>query len=152
MNETLIRLMALGGKGYSCSQILMILALEERGESNPSLVRAMSGPAYGCGNNQGACGALTGGVCVLGLYGGKGSNNETASGKLSLMVQELSDWFVERVGGMHGGITCEAIVGDAGPEVSRRTCGTMVAETFEKAMEILMTNGFEPAEGMYDGN
>ena len=151
MNDTLIRLMALGGKGYNCSQVLIILALEERGGSNPALVRAMAGPAYGCGNNQGACGALTGGSCILGLYGGKGSDNEAASEKLPIMLQELSDWFVERVGGMHGGITCEAIVGNAGPEASRRTCGTMVAETFEKAMEILTINGFEPAGGMYDG-
>ena len=61
------------------------------------------------------------------------------------MMQELSDWFEERVGAIHGGITCEAIVGDAGPDASRQTCGAMVAETYEKAMEILMQNGFDPA-------
>jgi hypothetical protein len=145
MDDTLIRLMALGGKGYYCSQILISLALEARGESNPGLIRAMAGLAYGCGNNRGTCGALTGGTCVLGLYGGKGGDHETASEKLPAMMQELADWFADRVGGIHGGITCEAIVGDAGPEASRQTCGAMVAETFLKAMEILMLNGFEPA-------
>lgn len=144
MNETLIRLMALGGKGYVCSQILISLALEERGESNPGLVRAMAGLAYGCGNNQGPCGALTGGSCILGLYGGKGRDHEAASEKLPIMMQELSDWFLERVGSQHGGITCEAIVGKAGPEASRRICGDIVSEVFEKAMEILMVNGFGP--------
>jgi C_GCAxxG_C_C family probable redox protein len=145
MDDTLIRMMALGGKGYTCSQILVALALDARGESNPGLVRAMAGLAYGCGNNQGTCGALTGGACVLALYAGKGSDDEAASERLLAMMQELSDWFVEQVGGRHGGITCEAIVGEAGPEASRQTCGTVVSETFEKAMEILMVNGFEPA-------
>lgn len=79
MNDTLIRMMALGGKGYYCSQILISMALEERDESNPALVRAMAGLAHGCGNNQGACGALTGGSCILGLYGGKGHDDEAAS-------------------------------------------------------------------------
>ena len=145
MNETLLRMMKLGGKGYFCSQILLSMALEERGETNPGLVRAMAGLAYGCGNNQGTCGSLTGGNCILALYAGKGSDEEETSEKLLVMMQELSDWFVERVGGTYGGITCEAIVGEAGPEASRQTCGTVVAETFDKAMEILMLNGFEPA-------
>jgi len=145
MDDTLIRLMALGGMGYTCSQILITLALEARGESNPGLVRAMAGLAYGCGNNQATCGALTGGACVLALYAGKGSDDEAASERLLTMMEELSDWFAEQVGGRHGGITCEAIVGEAGPEASRQTCGTVVSETFEKAVEILMVNGFEPA-------
>ena len=146
MNETLIRMMTLGGKGYFCSQILIFLALEERGEANPALVRAMAGLAYGCGNNQGTCGALTGGNCILGLFAGKGSDDEAASEKFPVMTQELSDWFVERVGSPHGGITCEAIVGEAGYQASRETCGAIVAETFEKAMEILTVNGFELAD------
>lgn len=144
MNETLIRMMALGGKGYACSQILISLALEMRGESNPGLVRAMAGLAYGCGNHQGPCGALTGGSCILGLFGGKGHDHEAASEKLPVMMQELSEWFLERVGGQHGGITCEAIVGKAGPAASSRICGDIVAEVFDKTIEILMVNGFEP--------
>ena len=145
MDETLIRMMKLGGKGYSCSQILISLALEEQGETNAGLVRAMGGLAYGCGNNQATCGSLTGGNCVLALYAGKGSDEEEASERLLAMMQELSDWFLERVGGKYAGISCEAIVGEAGPEASRRTCGAIVAEVFEKAMEILTANGFEPA-------
>lgn len=146
MDETLIRLMALGGKGYTCSQIMIIMALEARGEENPSLVRAMAGLSYGCGNNCGTCGALTGGVCVLGLYAGKGMDAETASEMLLPMTQELSDWFLERTA-EHGGINCETIVGAEGPDASRQICGALVAETFEKALEILMQNGFDPSEG-----
>jgi len=145
MNDLSIQLLVLGARGYSCAQILMSLALESRGESNPALVRSMAGLAYGCGSGKAACGALTGGSCVLALYAGKGSDEETASEKLLPMMQDLSDWFEQKVGSAHGGITCDAITGDAGPEASRQACGTLVAETFEKVMEILTTNGFDPA-------
>lgn len=144
MDETRIRLLALGTKGYTCSQIVMIMVLEIRGETHPELVRAMSGLSYGCGNSRGNCGALTGGASVLGLYAGKGADNETGSEKLLTMTQELSDWFQERVA-PHGGIACQAIVGEASPEASRQTCGELVAETFEKVMEILQSNGYDPA-------
>lgn len=145
MNETMIRLMKLGGKGYSCSQILIGMALEDRGESNPGLVRAMAGLAYGCGNGRASCGALTGGACILALYAGKGADDEEESELLLSMTQEFSDWFTDNTGEKHGGITCEVIVGEAGPEASRQTCGILVAETYEKAMEILTVNGFDPA-------
>lgn len=145
MDETVIRLMRLAAKGYSCSQILISLALEERGESNPSLVRAMAGLAYGCGDGRATCGALTGGACVLALYAGRGGDDEEASERLPAMTQDLADWFAEKTVARHGGISCEAIVGEAGPEASRQQCGSLVAETFEKAMEILVSNGFDPA-------
>jgi hypothetical protein len=50
MDDTLIRMMQLGQQGYTCSQIIMLLGLEVRAESNPGLVRAMAGLAYGCGS------------------------------------------------------------------------------------------------------
>ena len=145
MEDTLIRMMTLGGKGYYCSQILISLALEERGESNPGLVRAMAGLAHGCGNSKATCGALTGGNCVLALYAGKGRDEEEESERLFTMMQELSDWFVEEIGGRHGGISCEAIVGEAGPTASRRTCGSLVAQTYNKTREILTSSGFDLA-------
>lgn len=145
MNETMIQMMKLGQKGYSCAQILISLALEMRGETNPGLVRALAGLAYGCGNGRGTCGALTGAGCVLGLYAGKGDDHEEASEKLPVMMQELSDWFHDTVGGQYGGITCEAVVGEDGPEASRQKCGAMVAEAYDKTIEILLSNGFDPS-------
>jgi hypothetical protein len=62
-----------------------------------------------------------------------------------LMLEELSDWFDERVGGPHRGITCEAIVGEEGPEAARQRCGAIVAETYTKVLEILSANGFDPS-------
>lgn len=82
MDDTLIRMLQLGQKGYTYSQIIILLGLEQRGETNPGLVRAMEGLAYGCGSGRGSCGALTGGACLLAFYAGKGSDEETASDRL----------------------------------------------------------------------
>lgn len=143
MDDTMFRMLQLAHKGYSCSQILILLALEARGEQNPSLVRAAAGLAYGCGTGKGSCGILSGGSCVLGLFAGKGSDEEQESEKLMLMLQELSEWFSEHVGGQYGGIECQAIVGEEGMAAARQRCGSILAETYAKVMEILISNGFE---------
>jgi hypothetical protein len=144
MDDKMIRMLQLSGKGYGCSQILIRLFLELRGEDNPALVRSMSGLAYGCGAGSATCGTLTGGCCALALYAGKGTDDETASERLMLMLEELSNWFDERVGGPHDGIACQAIVGAEGPQAARQRCGAIVAETYSKVLEILSANGFDP--------
>jgi len=141
VDDLQLRMLRWGGQGYSCAQILLLLALEARAESNPGLVRAMAGLAYGCGAGRATCGALTGGCCLLAFYAGKGADGEHASERLPMMLQDLSDWFEGRVGQAHGGIACEAIVGTDGPAAARHTCGTIVAETYGKALEILAENG-----------
>jgi hypothetical protein len=143
MDDTMIRILQMAHKGYTCSQILILLALEARGEQNPSLVRAAAGLAYGCGTGKGSCGVLTGGSCVLALFAGKGSDEEQESERLMVMLQELSDWFSERVGAQHGGIECQAIVGEEGPAAARQRCGEILVETYAKVVNILVSNGFD---------
>ncbi|MFZ7125639.1 MAG: DVU_1555 family C-GCAxxG-C-C protein [Desulfobacterales bacterium] len=140
MDDTTLRMMQMGGKGYSCAQIMILMALDSDGRSNPELVRSVGGLAYGCGSGRGTCGALTGGCCVIALFAGKGSDEETESERMIVMLQELSDWFFGRVA-EYGGGTCEIITGEEGPASSRQRCGAIVAETYGKAMEILMSNG-----------
>ena len=143
MDDTMIQMMRLAQKGYTCSQIFILLVLEARGEQNPALVRAAAGLAYGCGTGKGSCGVLTGGSCVIGLFAGKGSDEEQESEKLILMLQELSDWFSEHVGNQYGGIECQVIVGEEGPAAARQRCGAILAETYAKVIDILAANGFE---------
>ena len=145
MDETLIRMMQLGQQGYTCSQIMMLLGLEVRAESNPGLVRAMAGLAYGCGSGHGTCGVLTGGCCLLALYAGKGSEEETGSDRMVVMLQELNDWFSEQTGCAINDMSCEAIVGESGPAASRQRCGMILAATNAKVMEILSANGIDPS-------
>lgn len=137
MDDTLIRMLKLSQPGYTCSQIIILLGLEDRGETNSGLVRAMGGLAYGCGTGRGSCGALTGGCCLLALYAGKGNDDERASDRLTLMLQELSDWFVMRIESGEGDMSCDAIAGEEGPVASRQRCGGIVADTYAKVMEIL---------------
>jgi hypothetical protein len=143
MDDTMFRILQIAHKGYTCSQILILLALEAKGEQNPALVRAAAGLAYGCGTGKGSCGVLTGGSCVLALFAAKGSEEEQESDKFMLMLQELSDWFSENVGGQYGGIECQAIVGDEGPAAARQRCGAILGQTYAKVMDILVSNGFD---------
>lgn len=147
LNDVMIRMLQLSQKGYGCSQILIRLCLEARGEENPALVRSMAGLAYGCGGGRATCGTLTGGCCGLALYAGKGKDDEVGSERLMLMLQELSEWFEERVGRPHGGTACETIVGAEGPAAARQRCGMIVADTYAKVLEILSANGFDPSGG-----
>ena len=78
--------------GYTCGQILVKLALEAQGRDNPDLVRAMSGLALGMGQGFN-CGSLTGGCCVLGLYGGRSDENQPGHPRFDIMVEEFSGWF-----------------------------------------------------------
>ena len=144
MDDILIRMLQLGQKGYNCSQIIMMLGLEFRGESNAQLVRAMGGLAYGCGSGHGTCGVLTGGCCLLALYAGKGSDEEVLSDRFDLMLQELNDWFASRIDSDQGDMSCDTIVGEAGPAASRQSCGTLVADTYAKVLEILTANEIDP--------
>jgi hypothetical protein len=137
MDDLFMRMMRLGQQGYSCSQILLLLALEARGQSNPDLVRAMAGLAYGCGSSKASCGVLTGGCCLLAFWAVDEHQPEQPSAHLPVMLAELTDWVEEHIGSSHGGTTCDAIVGAAGPAASRQTCATLIADAYAKVIEIL---------------
>jgi hypothetical protein len=144
MDDHQIRMMQLAAQGYVCSQILVKMILELRDEEDPLLVRAMAGPGYGCSAGSATCGALVGGCCALALYAGKGSDSETPSERLPLMLTALSEWFADQVGSRHGGITCDKIVGEGGPLKSQQTCAGIVADTFYKINAILAENRIDP--------
>ena len=141
MDQTQLRMMELSYHGYYCSQILMLLALETQGKENPDLIRAMGGLAHGSGYAGGICGTLTGAACLLGLYAGKGTDDEYEDERLKYMLKDLGDWFEQTIGNRYGGIACEVIVGDR-TEIRQR-CGMIVAETYAKVMELLDASGYD---------
>ena len=146
MNDVLFRMLELYRQGFNCSQILLLLGLEDRGESNPDLIRAMTGLGGGLGFSGKTCGALIGGVCLLGLYAGRGTPEEIEHDRFLLMVEELVQWFENETGPVYGGINCAEILGD---ELANKTvslkCGNLVGGTFTKVKEILVSNGIDPA-------
>lgn len=148
MNDELLQMLKLYQQGFNCSQILISLGLESLGKSNPDLVRAMTGLGGGLGFSGKTCGALTGGVCLLGLYAGRGTPEEREHDRFLLMVEELVQWFEAETGQTHGGINCAEILGD---ELANKTaspkCANIVSSTYSKVKEILVANGIDPAGG-----
>ncbi|MDD4457442.1 MAG: C-GCAxxG-C-C family protein [Syntrophotalea acetylenica] len=141
MLENTMRMFELAEKGYYCSQILLSLALDSCGRTNPDLIRTMAGLAHGAGFGAGTCGALTGGCCLLAFYSAKGSDTEEETELFMGMRQQLTEWFIESVGEQYGGVDCETIVGDGADKQIR--CGQIVGAVYAKARDILTRNGFD---------
>lgn len=119
-------------EGFECSQILMLAALALDGAENPGLVRAMSGLSGGMGRSGGACGALTGGCCVLGYFTGKGEPEELEHSRAREIVAAYADWFRARFGKEN----CRDLIGgDYSKCLS--VCAPMVGACYEKLLELL---------------
>lgn len=142
MNDEMLMMLKLSRQGFNCSQILLKLALLARKNSNPELIRAMQGLGGGLGFSGNVCGALTGGVCLLSLYTGRGRAEEKTHANFHAMIEELVHWFEENVGEEFGSINCRDIIKD---DLKTRTinpkCSHIVASTYEKAKEILAEQG-----------
>ena len=141
------RIFQLAQQEYHCSQILMILGLELQGKCDWDLVRTVDGLKGGLGFSGKLCGALTGAVCLLGLYAGRGPLEEKSDFSLTLMTQELVDWFEGTYGGKYGGIDCEQILSGVGREGKSATCKSLVLECYHRAIGLLEANGFDPRLG-----
>jgi C_GCAxxG_C_C family probable redox protein len=142
MTDELIRMMELSQQGFYCSQIMIIMALEAQGKSNPDLVRAMSGLLGGIGFCGKTCGTLTGGACLIGLYAGKGTAEEQPDSRLYLMMSELVEWFEKEYSSTYGGINCSDILQDD-PHNKLSRCPQMITATVRKVKEILAANNYD---------
>jgi C_GCAxxG_C_C family probable redox protein len=142
-DEIVMRMIELAEKNYNCSQIMMILALDQEAREHPDLVRAMSGLGDGCGFFKETCGIMTAAAAILSWYAGKGSDSETESEKLLLMLEELGDWFQDEISEKYQGTRCEDIVGDlVGTEEGKQICGGIIFQTNNKINQILADNNF----------
>ncbi|ACV69096.1 DVU_1555 family C-GCAxxG-C-C protein [Desulfohalobium retbaense] len=146
-DDTLFRVLPLAQQGYCCSQIILRLGLEYQGASNPALIRAASGLCHGVGGCGHTCGALTGGACLLGLYAGKGQDNEEAHSRFPLMLETLGHWFADTACAAYAGTTCQAILGENTTQPNPDICGRLIADTLDQCLTILMDNGIDPTEG-----
>ncbi len=144
MDDMILQLMRLKAKGFCCAQIILILALEAQGKTNADLVRSVGGLCFGISGAGEVCGALSGGACLISLYVGKGGVEEKADDRYVLMVGELVDWFSGEADDEYGGMRCDEIL-EKFPD--RSICGRIVADTYGKCMDILVSHGFDPAVG-----
>ncbi len=127
MRNDVERLKQLLREGRCCSVALVQVALEGRGEANPSLLQAVSGL---CGGVQSGlvCGALTGAACMLNLAEPDRANE--------LMVPELAEWFKAAMGEQFGGCDCADIVGGE-PLNKAARCPAVIEATYLQAHAIL---------------
>ena len=146
LDDAGLRMLELAGKGYCCSQIMVLLALDEMGRENPDLVRAASGLCNGMGDCSGPCGVFTGATLVLGLHAGKGADMEQADDKLSLMLEGLRDWFASATS-EYGGTSCGAILNGECGQPDQVRCGGLLSAASAQVRQILADNEFDPSEG-----
>lgn len=146
MDDTELRMMQLAGKGYCCSQILVLLVMEDLDRENPDLVRAAGGLCTGLGDCSGTCGVLTGAALLIGLYAGKGTDMEEPCEAFPVMLEALHEWFAEAVS-EYGGATCGDILegGCGRPDPIR--CGGLVADAYARVRTIVYENGTDPSRG-----
>lgn len=141
--EVLNRMMFMADNGYNCSQILMDVTLKQQSKVNPDLVRAMSGLGDGCGFFQETCGVLTSAVSVIALYAGKGNDDENEEKYLLPMLQDVNDWFQEKIGTKYSGTRCKDIAADlVGTPEGKEICGEVVLMTYAKVNDILKAYGY----------
>jgi hypothetical protein len=141
MGTERIRMLQLARKGYYCSQILVIMGLEMKGEHNPDLVRAMDGLARGCIEGSCTCGSLTGGCCLLALFAGRGTDKEKREIKYKEMMEELVHWFWQKYGFKYGGVDCMAIRGAEAGEQEYQRYWQILEDVYFKVSSILGANG-----------
>ena len=135
------RVMELSRYGYFCGQILAKLMLETVGEENPGLVKAMGGLNGGVGFSQGCCGCMTGGACVISYFTGKGQDIGYYDQQHKPAMAEFTQWFEEEMLDAFGGIECRDIT-KGNPAKRVQYCPQIIADTFQKCMEILENRGF----------
>jgi len=141
MTDDAFRVAELSLKGYKCSHILVQIGLDAQEKSNPDLLRAMSGLAAGMGGGL-ACGALTGGCCLIGLYAGTDGESQGEHERLPLMLEEYVDWFRDEFTPRYGGMECAQIIHN-NPQLRGERCPALILECVRQAREILEANGFE---------
>ena len=143
--DELTRISQLHLQGFHCAQVLLIMGLEHQGKEDPDLIRAMNGVSGGLGFQGKTCGALAGGACLLGLFAGRGTLEESEQRSLNVMIQQLVEWFEAGFGEEFGGIDCNTILG--GDPWNRLTrCPRLINETYFMARQLLQENGLAFSE------
>ena len=146
MDELLFKMVQWSREGFFCSQILLLLAMEQLQRENPELIRAMGGLNGGVGFCGKLCGALSGGACLISLYAGKGAADELEDSQVNELIAQLAEWFQTEACGAYGGCNCTDILeGDPNNRMTR--CPQLVQQTFEKATALLTQVGYDLTTG-----
>ncbi|NPV04129.1 MAG: C_GCAxxG_C_C family protein [Syntrophaceae bacterium] len=93
--------------GYNCAQSVLYAFLDESALDADTALKIACGLGAGMGRKQEVCGAVTGGILVLGLRHGRGSSDERSAMDMTYAkTRDLMDRFAER----HGSCICRALL------------------------------------------
>ena len=147
MNALMLELVPLIREGYCCSQLLILLVLQQQGVENPGLVRAAGGLCHGMGQSGGACGLLTGGAAALvsGVQGGK--RVKAPSDWRKPLINDYATWFAQHVctGGCRD-VSCPSIQEKTGGGADMTLCGDLLADCWDKLVDLCVGYGIDMTE------
>ena len=153
MHPMMMDLLPLVHQGYCCSQLLVLFMSQAMDRECPDVVRAAQGLCHGIGQSDGPCGLLTGGASALALAAGKGAADETAHPMLTPLLYDYAAWFEERTASF-GGIRCGQVAaglgassGAAGETPNPVACGDLLAECWEKMLELAQSYELDLSRG-----
>ena len=93
--------------GYNCAQAVLDAFRDEAALDEDLALKIATGLGAGMGRKQEVCGAVTGGILVLGLRHGRGSTGDHSATELTyLRTRELMDRFAAR----HGSCLCRQLL------------------------------------------
>ena len=107
MKKKAIEMMAV--QRFHCSQAIVAVGQEKLGKGNDDVIRAMGAFGGGLGGNGEVCGALAGGVAVMGLRYSRGNRDEKENPKMWADTRELVRRFRDEIVQMNGTILCHDI-------------------------------------------
>jgi C_GCAxxG_C_C family probable redox protein len=109
MRKKAIDMMAV--QRFHCSQAVAAVGQEKLGKGNDDVIRAMGAFGGGLGGNGEVCGALAGGLAVLGLRYSRAPGDEKENPKMWADAQELMRRFRDEIVNQAGTIDCRDIAG-----------------------------------------
>ena len=93
--------------GYNCAQAVLDAFRDETGVDEDLALKIATGLGAGMGRKQEVCGAVTGGILVLGLRHGRGTaDDRSATEQTYLRTRELMDRFAAK----HGSCLCRQLL------------------------------------------
>jgi len=93
--------------GYNCAQAVLDAFRDETGLDQDLALKIATGLGAGMGRKQEVCGAVTGGILVLGLRHGRGTTDDRlATEQTYLRTRELMDRFAAK----HGSCLCRQLL------------------------------------------
>jgi C_GCAxxG_C_C family probable redox protein len=94
-------------KGYNCAQSVLYAFSEESGLSREISLKISCGLGAGMGRKEEVCGAVTGGILVLGMRHGRGLNDDRVAMEITYSkTRELMNLFTEK----HGSCICRRLL------------------------------------------